>query len=171
MAKERSVTGHLDNQKLKKVPEDAIASNLATVSAGTLKVDYDLATWTEFQSFQQELATEEVEQWVRSEQYNTELREKLDTLEKTEIGVKFYLGRKLWNDERGHQNNVSQIDCGHQVLKHLSARSEITLILLDIYADYLRKKDPKVGSRIVRAILTTWGKRNSKYSELNATPY
>ena len=32
---------------------------------------------------QQELATKEVEQWVRSELENTDLREKLDLLEKT----------------------------------------------------------------------------------------
>ena len=48
---------------------------------------------------------------------------------------------------------------GHQVVKNLSEPSEITLVHLDIYADYLREKDPKLDSRAVRALLTTGGPR------------
>ena len=48
---------------------------------------------------------------------------------------------------------------GHQVVKNLSEPSEITLVHLDIYADYLREKDPKLASRAVRALLTTGGPR------------
>ena len=44
---------------------------------------------------------------------------------------------------------------GHQVVKKLSEPSEITLVHLDIYADYLMKKDPKLDSRAVRVLLTT----------------
>ena len=44
---------------------------------------------------------------------------------------------------------------GHQVVKNLSEPSEITLEHLDMYADYLREKDPKLDSRAVRALLTT----------------
>ena len=44
---------------------------------------------------------------------------------------------------------------GNQVVKSLSEPSEITLVHLDIYADYLREKDPKLDSRAVRALLTT----------------
>ena len=44
---------------------------------------------------------------------------------------------------------------GHQVVKNLSEPSEITLVQLDIYADYLRQKDP----RALRALLTTGGPR------------
>ena len=44
---------------------------------------------------------------------------------------------------------------GHQLVKNLSEPSEITLVHLDIYADYLREKDPKLDSRAVRALLTT----------------
>ena len=35
----------------------------------------------------------------------------------------------------------------HQVAKNLSEPSEITLVHLDIYADYLREKDPELDSR------------------------
>ena len=48
---------------------------------------------------------------------------------------------------------------GHQVVKNLSEPSEITLVQLDIYADYLREKDPKLDSKAVRALLTTGGPR------------
>ena len=52
---------------------------------------------------------------------------------------------------------------GHQESKFGQERtpggqpSEITLVHLDIYADYLREKDPKLDSRAVRALLTTGG--------------
>ena len=51
---------------------------------------------------------------------------------------------------------------GHQVVKNLSEPSEITQVHLDIYADYLREKDPKLDFRSVRALLTTGGPRLMK---------
>ena len=51
---------------------------------------------------------------------------------------------------------------GHQVVKNLSEPSEITLVHLDLYADYLREKEPKVDSRPVRALLTTGGPKLMK---------
>ena len=44
-------------------------------------------------------------------------------------------------------------------MKKLSELSEITLVHLAIYADYLREKDPKLDSRAVRALLMTGGPR------------
>ena len=38
---------------------------------------------------------------------------------------------------------------GHQVVKNLSESPEITIVHLDIYADYLKEKDPKLDSRAV----------------------
>ena len=51
------------------------------------------------------------------------------------------------------------LGAGHQVVKNLRGPSEITAVHLDIYADYLRKKDPKLDSRAVRALLATGGPR------------
>ena len=48
---------------------------------------------------------------------------------------------------------------GHQVVKNPSETSEITLVQLDIYADYLRQKEPNLNSKAVRALLTTGGPR------------
>ena len=65
------------------MPDDAIVSSLEAVQANALKVDYGLAARTALQKVQQELATKENEQWLKSELENTELCEKLDTFEKT----------------------------------------------------------------------------------------
>ena len=48
------------------------------------------------------------------------------------------------------------------MVKNLSEPSEITLVHLDIYADYLREKDPNLDSRAVRALLTIGGPRLMK---------
>ena len=67
---------------MRTLPDDAIASILETEPVIALKLDYGLAARNALQNFQQELATKEFEQWVRSEMENTELREKLDILGK-----------------------------------------------------------------------------------------
>ena len=45
------------------------------------------------------------------------------------------------------------------MVKNLSEHPEFTLVHLDIYANYLREKDPKLDSRVMRALLTTGGRR------------
>ena len=42
---------------------------------------------------------------------------------------------------------------GYQVIRNLSEPSEFTLMLLDIYAHYLRQAEPRTDSRILRALL------------------
>ena len=76
-------TGPFTTMKVKTLPDEATASSLEAESAGALKVDYGLAARNALQNVQQELATKEVEQWVKSELENTELREKLDYLGRT----------------------------------------------------------------------------------------
>ena len=68
---------------MKPRPIDAVSSILDAVSAKSLKVDFGLAVSTALQKFQQDLATKEIEQWMRSELEKTEQREKLGTIEKT----------------------------------------------------------------------------------------
>ena len=52
-------------KKVKTLPDEVVASNLEAESASPLRVDYDLAARTALQNDKQELATKEVEQWVR----------------------------------------------------------------------------------------------------------
>ena len=156
---------------MKTLPDEVVASNLEAESAGPLKVDYGLAARAALQNVKQELATKEVEQWVRSELESTVLREKFKILSKTteeedkqeprKQGLKLNVicGRTFGMTKEGTKIMSIISVVGHQVVKNLSEPSEITLVHLDIYADYLREKDPKLDSRAVRALLTTGGPR------------
>ena len=52
---------------------------------------------------------------------------------------------------------------GHRVIRNLSEPSELTMMHLDSYADYLRQAEPRTESRAVRALLTTGGTRIRKF--------
>ena len=58
------------------------------------------------------------------------------------------------------QANISV--AGHQVIRSLSEPSEINLMHLDTYADYLRQVEPRTESKAVRALPTTGGPRLKK---------
>ena len=158
-------------KQVKTLPDAVVASSLEAESAGPLKVDYGLAARTALQNVQQELATKEVEQWVRSELESTDLREKFDILGKTtkeedkrelrKQGLKLNVisGKTFGMTKEGTKIMSIILVAGHQVVKNLSEPSEITLVQLDIYANYLKEKDRKLDSRVVRALLTTGGPR------------
>ena len=153
-------------KKVKTLPDEVVASNLEAESASPLKVDNGLAARTALKNVKQELATKEVEQWVRSELGSTDLREKFNILSKTteeedkqeprKQGLKLNVisGRTFGMTKEGTKIMSIISVAGHQVVKNLSEPSEITLVHLDIYADYLREKDPKLDSK-----LTTGGPR------------
>ena len=161
-------------KKVKTLPDEVVASNLEAESSSPLKVDYGLAARTALQNVKQDLATKEVEQWVRSELESTDLRESFNILGKTtkvedkeeprKQGLKLnVISGKIFGMTREGTKIMSIISvAGHQVVKNLSEPSEITLVHLDIYADYLKEKDPKLDSRAVRALLTTGGPRLMK---------
>ena len=169
--KKEVTTGTFTTKKVKTLPDEAIASCLEAESTGAVKVDYGLARRTASQNVKQELATKEVEQWVRSEFENTERREKLDFLgrltkeednhEPRRQGLKLnVISGKTFGMTREGTKTMSIISvAGHQAVKNLSKASEITPVHLDIYADYLREKESNLNSRAVRALLTTGGSR------------
>ena len=157
-------------KKVKTMPDEVVASSLEAESAGPLKVDYGLAARTALQNVQQELATKEVEQWVRSELESTDFWEKFDFLSKTtkedtqeprkqRLKQNVISGRTSGMLKEGTKIMSIISVAGNQVVKNLGEPSEITLVHLDIYADYLREKYPKLDSRAVRALLTTGGPR------------
>ena len=128
-----------------------VASNLEAESSSPLKVDYGLAARTALQNVKQDLATKEVEQWVRSELESTDLRENFNILGKTtkvedkeeprKQGLKLNVisGRTFDMTKEGTKIMSIISVAGHQVVKNLSEPSEITLVHLDIYADYLKE--------------------------------
>ena len=158
-------------KKVKTLPNEVIASSLEAESAGPLNVDYGLAARTALQNVQPELAAKEIEQWVSLELESTDLWEKFDILGKTtkeedkqeprKPGLKLnVISGKTFGMTKEGTKILSIISvAGHQMVKNLSEPSEITLANPDIYADYLREKDPKLDSRAVRALLTTGGPR------------
>ena len=164
----------LTTKNVKTWPDEVVASNLEAESTSPLKVDYGLAARTALQNVKQDLATKEVEQWVRSELESTDLRENINVLGKTtkakdkeepkKQGLKLnVISGKTFGMTKAGTKIMSIISvAGHQVVKNLSEPSEITLVHLDIYADYLKEKDPKLDSRAVRALLTTGGPRLMK---------
>ena len=170
-------------KKVKTLPNEVVASSLDAESACPLKVDYGLAARTALQNVQQELATKGVEQWVRSELESTDLREKFDILEKTtkeedkqgsrkpKIKLNVISGKTFGMTKEGTKIMSIILVAGHQVVKNLSEPSAITMVHLDIYADCLREKDPKLDSRTVQALLTTGGPRlmrvDGHYIEVN----
>ena len=172
--KKETTPNTFTTKKVKTWPDEVVASNLETESSSPLKVDYGLAARTALQNVKQDLATKEVEQWVRSELESTDLREGLNVLSKTtgaederepkKQGLKLnVISGKTFGMTKAGTKIMSIISvAGHQVVKNLSEPSEITLVHLDIYADYLKEKDPKLDSRAVRALLTTGGPRLMK---------
>ena len=149
------------NKKVKTLPDEAIASSLEAESAGALKVDYGLAARTAIQNVQKDMATKEVEQWVRSQLENTERREKFEILgrstkeednqEPRKQGLKLnVISGKTFGMTREGTKIMSILSvAGHQMAKNLSEPSEIALVHLDIYSDYLKKNDSKLDSRAV----------------------
>ena len=143
---------------MRTLPDEVVASSLEAESAGPLKLDYGLAARAALQNVKQELATKEMEQWVRSELESTDLWEKFNILSKTteeedkqeprKQGLKLNVisGRTFGMTKEGTKIMSIISVAGHQVVKNLSEPSEITLVHLDIYADYLREKDPKLDS-------------------------
>ena len=85
----------------------------------------------------------------------------MDTQEprKQEIKLNVISGRTFGMTKEGTKIMSIMSVAGHQVVKNLSETSEITLVHLDLCADYQREKDPKLDSRAVRALLTTGGPR------------
>ena len=181
--KKEATPSTFTTKKVKTLPDEAIASSLEAESAGPLNVDYGLAAQTALQNVQQELATKEVEQWVRSEIDITDHREKLDILGKTTkeedkqeprkhgLKLKVISGNTFGLTKEGPKKISIISVAGHQVVKNLSEPSEITLVHLEVYADYLREKDPKLDSRAARALLTTGGtklmKKDGHYIEVH----
>ena len=172
--RKETIPSTFTTKKVKTLPDEVVASNLEAESSSPLKVDNGLAARTALQNVKQDLATKEVEQWVRSELESTDLRESFNILGKTtkvedkeeprKQGLKLnVLSGRIFGMTKEGTKIMSIISvAGHQVVKNLSEPSEITLVHLDIYADYLKEKDPKLDSRAVRALLTAGGPRLMK---------
>ena len=125
--KKEVTQGTFSTKKVRNLPDDGIATCREAASANALKVDYGLVVRTAWQNIQQAM---------RSYLENTELGEKLDTLEKS-VRNEGYEEHK----NRGLKLNVISVKtfgmtgegskmmsiisvAGHQVVKNLSEPSK-----------------------------------------------
>ena len=117
--------------------------------------------------------TKEIEQKLKLELENEKLQEQLNTFEATEVeetkapsslSMNFNVisGQRFGMLPQGSKIQSIISIAGHQVIRNLSEPSEFTLMHLDTYADYLRQVEPRIESRVVRALLTTGGPRIKK---------
>ena len=119
-------------KKVKTLPDEVIVSSLEAESAGLLKLNYGLAAGSALQNVQQELATKEVQQWIRSELESTYLREKMNSLGKTTkeedkreprrpgLKLNFISGKTFRMAKEGTKIMSIILVAGHQVVKNLS---------------------------------------------------
>ena len=120
------------------------------------KIDYRAAARDALNRVQQELVTKDIEQKVKLELENEKLQEKLNTFEATEVeetkapsslSMKLILiSRQRFVPQGSKIQSIISV-AGHQVNRNLSEPSEITLMHLGTYADYLREVEPGTESR------------------------
>ena len=117
-------------KKVRTWPDEVVASNLEAESSSPHK-----AARTALQNVKQDLATKEVEQWVRSELGSTDLRESFNVLGKTtkvedkeepkKQGLKLNVisGKTFGMTKEGTKIMSIISVAGHQVVKNLSEPS------------------------------------------------
>ena len=162
----------LATKRMQAVIKEMRESESVTV-ADDFKIDYRAAARDALVRVQQELVTKEMEQKVKLELENEKIQEKLNAFEASEdeeTKAPSRLSMKL-NVTSGQtfgmvpqRNKIQSIIsvAGHQVIRNLSEPSKFTMMLLDIYENYLRQVEPRTESRAVRALLTTGGPRTKK---------
>ena len=166
-ARRKEKPQELATKKSQAITEETREPEPVTAADG-FKVDYKAAARDALNRVQQELVTKEIQQKVKLEQENEKTQEKMNAFEATEVeetkapsslSVKLNVisGQTFGMAPQGSkiQSIISVVR--HQVIRNLSEPSELTLMHLDTYADYLRQVEPRTESRAVRAILTTGG--------------
>ena len=179
-ARRKDKPQELATKKMQAVTEETREPDPVT-AADDFKIDYRAAARDALNRVQQELVTKDIEQTVKLELENEKLQEQLNTLEATEVeetkapsslsmNLNVISGQRFGMvPQRSKIQSIISV-AGHQVIRNLSEPSELTLMHLDTYADYLRQVEPRTESRAVRALLTTGGphikKLHGRYVEV-----
>ena len=115
-------------------------------------MDFCLASRAALKKVKQELAAKEDEQYVRSELKNTlekTVKEEGKEVSKSRDLKLNVISCKTFGMRREGRKIMSVISvAGHQAVKNLKELLVNTLVHLDIYADYLREKYPKLDSKM-----------------------
>ena len=164
-ARRKDKPQELATKKMQAVTEETREPEPVT-AADDFKIDYRAAARDALNRVQQELVTNEIEQKVKLELENEKLQEQLNAFEATEVEetkvpsslsmkLNVISGQRFGMVPQGSKIQSIISVAGHQVIRNLSEPSELTLMHLDTYADYLRHVEPRTESRAVRALLIT----------------
>ena len=171
-ARRKEKLQELATKKMQAVTEEIHDPEPATATVA-FKIDYSAAARDALNRVQQELLSKEIEQKVKFELENDKIQERLNAFEASEIEATkapSSLSMKLnvisgqtigMVPQRSRLQSIISV-AGHHVIMNLSEPSEVTMMHLDTYADYLRQVEPRTDSRAVRALLTTGGPRTKK---------
>ena len=118
--------------------------------------------------------TKEIEQEDNLELENEKTQEKLNASEASEVEetkapsslslkLNVISGQTFGMVAQGSKIQSIVLLAEHQVIRNLSEASELILMHLDTYADYLRQVVPRTEPRAERALLTTGGPRRKKF--------
>ena len=142
----------LATKKMQAITEETCEPEPVT-AADDFKIDYRAAARDALNRVQRELVTKDIEQKVKLELENEELQEKLITFEASEVEetkapsslsmkLNVISGQRLGMVPQGSKIQSTTSVAGHQVIRSLSEPSEFTLMHLDTYADYQRRRAP-----------------------------
>ena len=141
--------------------------------ADDFKIDYRAPARDALNRVQQELVTKEIEQKVKLELESEKIQERLNAFEASEVEatkapsrlsmkLNVISGQTFGMVQQGSRTQSINSVAGHQVIGNLSEPSELTMMHLGTFADYLRQVEPRTESRAVRALLTMGGPRTEK---------
>ena len=146
-ARRKDKPQELATKQMQAVNEETCKPGPVT-AADDFKIEYRSTARDALNRVQQELVTKEIEQKVKLELDNEKLQEKLNTFEATEVEMtkapsslsmklKVISGQRFGMVPQGSKIQSIISVAGHQVIRNLSEPSELTLMHLDTYADYL----------------------------------
>ena len=171
-ARKKEKSQELATKKMQAVTEE-IREPEPVTAADAFKIDYRAAARDVLNRVQQELMTKEIEQKVKLELKNEKKQERLNAFEALDIEetkppsslsmkLNVISGQTFGMVPQGSRIQSIISVAGHQATRDLSEPSELTMMHLDTYADYLRQVEPRTESRAVQALLTTGGPRSKK---------
>ena len=145
------------------------------------EINYERKNAEAINRVNQDLATKEIEQRLKQEIERQKMNETLLTTRPEPETVENLVNSSNCNTLKmvtGKLIGIAKIGAGimsiitvggHEATRNLSESSDQTLIHIDVYADYLRKKSPQTPSRALRALLTRGGGKSiridNRYTE------
>ena len=171
-ARRKEKAQELATKKMQAVTEEKRELEPGT-AADNFRSYYRAAARNVLNRVQQELVTKEIEQKFKLELENEKTQERLNAFEASKVEetkapsslsmkLNVISGQTFGMVPQGSKIQSIISVAGHQVIRNLRKPSELTMMHLETYADYLRQVEPSTESRTARALLTMGGPRIKK---------